>query len=284
MQSASSDKQPPLWIWGGLFVVLAGIACSLYLKQQRSEQQARSSLESYVKKGNSPEQNNQLVLVFGTSQIGWGLDSCSLLQKCIDIANPGSVRVLKIWKHSESLSTFNEIKPVLEKLKPSVIVIEGNMLFYRFPKDAMITKYLQVFRNFFAGKQLDLNYDPDKIFFLRDRTLQEVEGGRAGLIDTTDLESFRTIASGWQKKGCKILVMNFPIEYTLEENKWRSPDTIAFYRNMQYFRQACPFEYVDPGFRLSSAYFIDHAHMNRLGRQKQTSFFCRTVAAQIKRR
>ncbi len=284
MQNASSDNQPPLWIWGGLLVFLAGITCLLYLKQQQAEQKSSSSLESYVKKGIAPEQEKQLILVFGTSQIGWGLDSCNLLEKCIDTANPGSVRVLKIWKHSESLSAFNKIKPVLEKLRPSIIIIEGNMFFYRFPHDTQLSKYLQVFRNFFSGMRTDVNYDPDKTFFLRSRTLQEVEGGRAGLVDTTDLESFRTIASGWQKDGCKILVMNFPIESSLEENKWHSRDTIAFYRNVRYFRRACSFEYVDPGFRLGAAYFIDHAHMNRLGRQEQTAFFCRTVAAQLKRR
>lgn len=263
---------------------LAGIACLLCLKQKQAEWKASNSLESYVKKGITRHQNSRLILVFGTSQIGWGLDSCRLLEDCIDTAKSDSVQVLKIWKHSESLSAFDEIKPVLEKLKPSVVVIEGNMLFYRFPKDSPLTKYLQVFRNFFGGMRPDLNYDPDKIFFLRSRSLQEVEGGRAGLVDSTDLTGFRTIASGWQKDGCKIIIMNFPIESSLEENKWHSPDTIAFYRNMRYFRKTCPFEYVDPGFRLNAAYFIDHAHMNRQGRQEQTAFFCKTVNAQIKRR
>jgi hypothetical protein len=283
MQNASSDKQPPLWIWGGVLVFLAGIACLLFLKQKQAERQTSSSLESYVKNGMTRDQKRLLILVFGTSQIGWGLDSCHLLEKCIDTAKNGSVRVLKIWKHSESLSAFDDIKPVLEKLKPSLVVIEGNMLFYRFPKDAPLTKYLQVFRNFFNGMQTDLNYDPDKIFFLRSRTLQEVEGGRAGLVDSTDLSEFRTIAAGWQKDGCKILIMNFPIETSLEEKKWRSPDTVAFNRNMHYFSEACRAEYVDPGFRLGEAYFIDHAHMNRQGRQQQTAFFCRTVGAQLKR-
>ena len=217
--------------------------------------------------------------MLGTSLTGSGLDSMNVLENGITRRTGKPVRVLKLWKLDAAPSTFTDLSPALLRLRPSLVVIEANMLFYFFEKKKGWPAYTQRFRDFVNRKKEE--YLPDAKPFVLRRQIKELEGFRSGLHDTTHFAGLRQLLAAWQEQGAVVSLLNFPLESALESRKWNSSDTSAFHNNLRYLRRACNITFNNAKEPLDESFFTDHAHMNVRGQQKQSSHFSALAAQQL---
>jgi hypothetical protein len=282
MHNPDQKILPPWWIWLCVLLAAGCAGVGLYLAEQKNRRLETVSMETYLQNGTGSQNGEPLILVFGTSLSECGLDSTRTLETAIGEAFGKPVTVRKIWRHAATLASFDDITEIFKRLKPDCIVIEANMFFYKFPHDPLLSRYINTLREIVAFNKVEHAYFPDARLAYRSSSIAEVDSRRAGLIDTTAISSFRQTAAGWQREGSRLFLLNIPLESALETEKWNSPDTIVFRHNLDYFRKACSFKYIDPLFRLDSTYFFDHAHMNPKGQKKLSAFFCKTLADQLK--
>jgi len=271
------EEHPGLLIWVALLI--AGCCIGVFIiKLPSVDQQEKKSLQSWITDQSSLD-NIPLVVALGTSLTGAGLDSMNVLEKNISAASGLNTRVLKVWKLDAGPETFSDLSTELRRLHPVIAVVEANMLFYSFSKKKGWPEYTQRFRNFINKKKY--YYLPDSKPLVLKRRITELEAFRSGLVDTGKLAAFKDLLVAWQNQGTKILLLNFPLEMPLEARKWNSKDTISFFRNLSYLKEYCRIEYVYPELKLNETNYIDHAHMNNKGQQKQSIFFSNLVAGQL---
>ncbi|MBA4166565.1 MAG: hypothetical protein H0X41_03305 [Chitinophagaceae bacterium] len=277
MSDAQSNHFSGLGVWVALF--LAGCSLCVFITKLPSRQESeKNAMQSWItaQSSSSPE---PIVVALGTSLTGSGLDSTEVLQKMIAEKSGRPVRVLKIWRLDAGPATYDSLLPALVQLRPSVVVIEANMLFYSFSKKKGWPAYVQRFRDFVNNKKEQ--YSPDSKPLVLKRHLSEMETFRSGLIDTGQLVAFTKLLAGWQKEGARLVLFNFPLEASLEIKKWSSADTVSFFRNLHFIERHCRIEFIDAKMRLDETNFIDHAHMNEHGQLKQSLLFCNLVTRQL---
>jgi hypothetical protein len=224
-----------------------------------------------------------VVLIIGTSLVESGLDVSDSISSCVRQATGRNIRVIKIWKDASRPSAIIGNLPALQEIKPDLVVVQANILFYLPADEAILSRYAQTFRDMLAFKNRHIPYMPDFRPIFRTQGISSVDKMRNGLADTTDLNSFRRLAMDWRSKGSRFLFINFPIEATLEQKKWNSPDTAIFYRNLNHLKEKIPLVYTGDHLKLDSSCFFDYAHLNKKGRTIFSAFFCHTLADQIRK-
>jgi hypothetical protein len=279
MSKRGQQGAPGLTVW--LALLVAAMALVLLIFNLPSQDQLeRKGIHTWLARQPHGEKNRPLILMLGTSLTGCGLDSISILESCIHQLSGRETCVCKVWKLNAGPVTFAALSSSLKAAHPAVVIIEANTLFYAFRKEKGWPAYVQRFRDFVS--QRNYVYEPDSKPLVLHRELKELETFRSGLMDTTQLAGFGELLQALQQQGSKIVLFNFPLEAPLEIKKWNSADTAVFFSNMNYLRRYCSLEYADQRMSWDETHFIDHAHMNTKGRQKQTLRFCRLVAEQLK--
>jgi len=281
MDKQAKKKFPPLKIWVMLGVVLILILISLYFLERSSRKNEYSSRESYLKRQFASARGKRIILVLGSSLVQCGLDSSKQLEACIQERCGQSVSVLKVWKVASTISSLTDNMKLLEELKPDWVVVEANMLFYRPIQEPLLVACLRTFRGMISFKPLDKHYAPDEKPVSNRIENAHVDAGRDGMIDTSDLSTFRNLAAKWQAKGTRILLINFPIEASEELKKWKGADTSKFNLNLNYLRQQVFAVYYNPQLKLDTSYFYDFTHMNQKGSAIFSQFFCKELAHQL---
>lgn len=303
MDNAGQKIFPPLRIWIYLFISTLLIAAILFYLDRLQTQYDFDSRSRYVTQGFAAAKGKPVVLVIGTSLLECGLDSSQKIEACVEKLSGKSIGLLKIFRPAATLSEFADRMKTLDQLKPNIVVVEANMLFYRSYQDPILSRCLYVFRSLFTGS-LHQTYFPDEhpyanipqqtvnsignslndtsqISFVRvsEKTVDQL---RNGLIDTSQLSSFRNLAADWQSKGTRFLLINFPIERSEEAKKWNRSDTSAFYFNMRYLHEKIKLEYFNTGLTLDSSFFFDQTHLNLKGSSIFSNSFCRILAIELK--
>ncbi len=283
MDNPAQNKFPPLAVWILLIPAVAVLFAWIYFTERSVQVYERTSRESFVRNGFQAAHNKPVVLIFGTSLVESGLSHSDSLATCIETATGRSTKVIKYWQESAVLSSMIEEMPVLQQVQPSLVIIEANMLFYRGAEVPILTRYGETFRNMLAFKKLLNPYQPDLRPVFQQALSFPIWDMRSGMVDSSELATFRNLAERWQSGGTRFLLVNFPIEKGLESKKWESPDTAAFNRNIDYLERKIPLVYADPHLKLDSTYFFDKAHLNDKGSAIFCEFFCRTIVDQLKK-
>lgn len=274
---------PPLSVW--VFLLFAAICLStcIFFVERSNRLYKKASTENFIRKEFGTANGKPVILIIGTSLVISGLTSCDSLAASIQETTGRDVTVMKLWKPSGLLSSMITELPSLQQVKPSIVVVESNMLFYRGAPNPFLTRYLQTFRDMLTFADLHEPYQPDLRPVFPPLGNLTVEDMRDGLVDSTDLVSFRELANRWQSYGTRFLLVNFPIEVSTELKKWNSPDTAAFNRNLDYLKQKISLEYNFTHFNMDSSYFYDNAHLVPKGNKIFSALICGLVALQMKK-
>jgi hypothetical protein len=283
MDNPGQNKPPPLIVWIVLIPTVAILFGWIYFTERSVRIFERTSRESFVRDGFQAAHGKAIVLIFGTSLVESGLAHSDSLGSCVEKTTGQNTKVIKYWQESGVLSSMIKDMPVLQQVQPSLVVIEANMLFYRGAEVPVLTRYGETFRDMMAFKKLHNVYQPDLRPVYEHELDFPIGTMRSGMIDSADLISFRNLAERWQSGGTRFLLVNFPIEKGLESRKWKSSDTAAFKRNIEFLKKKISLEYADPQLSLDSSYFFDKAHLNDKGSIVFCDFFCRMMARQLKK-
>ncbi len=283
MDNPGQNKPPPLSVWIVLIPTVAILFGWIYFTERSVRIFERTSRESFVREGFQAAHGKAIVLIFGTSLVESGLSHSDSLGSCVEKTTGENTKVIKYWQESGVLSTMIADMPVLQQVQPSLVVMEANMLFYRGAEVPVLTRYGETFRKMMRFKKLREVYQPDIRPVYEQQLSFPIGDMRSGMIDSNDLISFRNLAERWQSGGTRFLLVNFPLEKGLESKKWKSPDTAAFKRNIEFLKKKISLEYADPQLILDSTYFFDKAHLNDKGSIPFCDFFCRTMALQLKK-
>ncbi len=284
MDNPAQQKFPPIRVWVFLLIAAGCLSVWIYFTEKSNRLIENNNKETYISNRFGSAHGRPVILVIGTSLVEAGLCSCDSISHCLQETSGQNICVIKFWKPAATLSSIKNDLPLLQQVKPSLVVIEANMLFYRGVDEPFLSRYMQTFRDMLAFKNFRRPYNPDILHVFPPMGNLSIDDIRAGLMDTTDLASFRDLAASWQSKGTRFLLVNFPIEAALEKRKWNSPDTLSFYRNLNFLKQKISLEYEGDHHNLNSSYFFDDAHLNAKGNNFFSAFFCRSVASQIKKR
>ena len=272
---------PPLWIWMLLFfcsLFFAGFLVHVHSAQTQYEFDSRAS---YLIRGFASAKRKPVVLVIGTSLVEFGLDSSKKIEECIREYAGRSIVLLKVFKSGARLSEIMSHMKSLRQVHPDFVVVEANMLFYRPSQEFLLSKWTYLLHQWIEGATLYHPYIPDSSPSMK-TTGKLIDENRNGLIDTSDISSFRDLAASWQSKGTRFLFLNFPIEKSKEFKKWNGPDTSSFSTNMRFLKEKINLDYVNAGLELDSSFFYDERHMNPKGRNIFFSSFCKALAIQLK--
>jgi hypothetical protein len=284
MDSPSKKIFPPLKTWFLLVVAADLLFVWIYFTEKSNRMAENECRQTYISSRFQRAGGNPVVFIIGTSLVEAGVCSSDSISACLQETSGEPIQVVKVWKPAATLSSFATDLPSLQRVNPGLVVIEANMLFYRGVEEPFLSRYLQTFRDMLAFKNSATPYNPDVRHPFKPLGNLSIDDIRGGLIDTSDLSAFRKMAEHWQSGGTRFLLVNFPIENSLEARKWNSVDTASFFRNLNYLKQKISLAYVGPQLQLDSSYFFDLAHLNNKGNRIFSSFFCRSVAAQLKKR
>ncbi|PWT77571.1 MAG: hypothetical protein C5B59_03595 [Bacteroidetes bacterium] len=272
---------PPLAIW---FFLPVAVLLMIPLLNHLERSQTKYDFESksrYVAGKFANAKDRPIVLVIGTSLVECGLDSSEKIESRVKEISGKPIVLVKLFKRGGTLSNFADNMKLLDQLRPDIVVVEANMLSYRALNETFLNEYLYLFRMLINPDSAYQSYSPDRRpnVIVSNKTVEQL---RNGLIDSTDISSFRELAAAWQSKGTHFLFVNFPIEKSEEFKKWHRADTSAFNTNLRYLRQKIKLEYFNNKLDLDSTFFCDRTHMSLKGSRFFTNSFCREVALQLK--
>ena len=275
---------PPLWLWFLLSLTAITILILSYVYGVREKDNDFYSQWSYVKERLQTAGNKPVVLMLGTSLMQCDLDSTARLEMAVEKLSGKKPLIIKVWKLGTDLNTIINNMPDLEKVHPSLLVVEANMLNYKPNKGNVLNRTLFSFSDILRSRPLRESYSPDKRY---DDIYSLKEGGiikmRNGIVNTANIAGFKKLAYKLHEKGTTVLVVNFPIQDVYEKRKWISSDTAAFKRNLQYLREKVPFHFYQPDFYLDSTFYLDGAHMNKKGSAVFSNWFCSVLSKELRR-
>ncbi|HEX4852392.1 MAG TPA: hypothetical protein VFV08_16360, partial [Puia sp.] len=193
MDNASQKIYPPLRIWIFLFVAILLITAVLFHFDHLQNQHEFDVRSTYVQQGFANAKGRPVILVIGTSLLECGLDSSRKIEECVGEMSGKSIVLLKVFKRAGTLSAIADNMRSLDQLQPDWVVVEANMLFYRSIQEPILSKYLDVYRSLLKSDSIYQPYFPDRRPLVR-RTDKTVDELRKGLIDTSEISSFRDLA------------------------------------------------------------------------------------------
>jgi hypothetical protein len=217
----------------------------------------------------------------GTSLTQCALDSSELLEASVKKITGCDPLILKIWKKAGSLETLMGAVSGLKQFHPDLLLVEANMLCYT-PKEIPLDSRLLTAFHHLAKLRLNNVYMPEEkpTVGFQDVNLA-VENFRAGIVDTTQLISFRNFAVQEQRSGTKILLVNIPLEGSEEFKKWKSADTALFNSNLNFIRKKLAFKYLESNMHLDRSYYLDKGHMNEKGFKTFSNWLCNELSREL---
>jgi hypothetical protein len=278
----SSDKKimPPLRLW--LLLVVVMIFAALLLKRitDINKEKDFAYRTSYLLKQLSNAKEKTVILFLGTSLTKCDLDSSIKIESAIKNESGKDVAIIKIWREGTSIKTITEAMPALQNIHPPLLIVEANMLCYKIKGEGFATEIPATLNKLLRFKK-HLPYAPEEK--PTHRFTEDIIGkNRTGIVDTSELKSFRELAEKLQANGTRIILINYPYEKKEEYKKWSSADTTLFKRNFKYIQQKVNFKYFDPKKNWDSSYYSDGGHMNYKGCLSFTKWICTTLSAELK--
>ena len=161
--------------------------------------------------------------------------------------------IAKIWRSATNLETIIDHMPVLKDIHPDILVVEANMFCYS-AEHSLVNEIPSLLSDV-ADQEISKSYLAEEKPRKRQDTGQIKT--RRGVIDTSQLQSFKQLALLLKKQGTRIVLVNIPVEASEEANKWNSADTVNFKQNFNYIRQQVPFTYLDPGQFWDMSYYFN---------------------------
>ena len=265
MYNSDNKIMPPLRVWLLLLLVVSVLAVLVYLFEEQEQGRDNFAKTSYIQNKIKTSTGRPLILVIGTSLTQCALDSSSILEASVKNIITGNPVILKIWKKGGNLVTMSEVVNQLKQFHPDLLLVEANMLFYSPQVASFSNKLLDAFHQLV---RLRLN----KVYFPEEKPIagfqdmdKPAKNFRNGVVDTSQLISFRNLAVKLQQNGTKILMVNIPLEESEEAKKWNSPDTSIFNANLNFIRRKVAFKYLNINKYLDKSYYLDKGHMNQKG-------------------
>ncbi|MES2647787.1 MAG: hypothetical protein V4717_12970 [Bacteroidota bacterium] len=277
MYSSEPKTAPPLSLWIALaFVVVLMIPVvhksAIIITAKEFEKKA-----IYVQQRIQAAGTRPIIAFVGTSLTAYGMDASDSIE--IDIERITGIRpvVVKIWRRSTTLETMVNAMPVIEKMHPDILVVEGNMLITGSIKTNTTRKFRNALSNVARFPFVNNEYLPDYIS-MRDvkRKAEKVTLARyrAGIADTSELTSFKQLAMRLQQAGTRILLVDFPLENTMELRKWTAKNAGLINRNIEYITKDVAAKHYSPFVDWDSTHFVDGGHMNKQGRRAFSDWLC----------
>jgi hypothetical protein len=282
MYRKPSEAMPPLWLWAVLGMVTVIAFVLVYRFGVVVRENDFQSQMNYAQRRIRSFAGKPVVLILGTSLTQAGLDKTRAMEESVEQLSGKDVVLIKLWKRATRLKTMAEQLHDLEKIHPTLLIVEANMFCYA-PRPTRVNETLQMIRSIMKLDPLRQSFEPD----LREDSTYHYKGGlneyRDLIADTAQIASFRQLVKKLHDKGTSVLLVNFPIEDKEEHKKWNSADTLFFNRNYNFLKAQVPFQFYRPDFYLDSSYFLDHAHMNYKGCTKFSKWMCALIAKELTR-
>ena len=275
-----ADK-PPLPVWLCLALALFAVMGWIFFQEKKIARTGSEAITETLLKRSAHAGTKPVVLVIGTSLVQSGLDSTDRICRCVEANTGTKIILLKCWMSGGDLARISQNQgTVFRGLRPAVVLIETNLLFYRPARTPLLSRFAQTFRDLIGGRR-NPGYDPDERAEILPSDRSAIESARSGLVDSTDLAGFRDICTAWQHTGTRIGLVNIPLEKILENKKWHSADTANFAANLRFLQKTGPVSVNESGLQLDSTYFFDFGHLNRKGNTLFAPWFCRLLSAEV---
>ncbi|MEP7251910.1 MAG: hypothetical protein ABI683_06000 [Ginsengibacter sp.] len=279
MDNNEGKATPPLLIWVIFsiiaLIVITGLFYLRTIKKENDFTQRSYYLQHTIKAaGIKP-----VVLILGTSLTRCAYDSSSKIEKFIQDSTGKRPVIAKVWSNGTNLETIINHMPVLMEIHPDILVVEANMFCYAAEDQHLVNEIPSLLYSLTAERI----YKP---YLPEEKPKKPQDNGeiknRNGIIDTSQLYSFKLLASSLEKQGTKIILVNIPVEASEEIKKWSSSDTLYFNRNMNYVKKEISFTYCDPKQYWDMSYYYNRGHLNLKGCKAFTQWFCEQLSEQVK--
>jgi len=266
MYSSGKQEMPPLWIWSvvGLVVVLsAGLVYKVALLKTEKEFAFKTA---YVRQQFAAAGNHPVILMLGTSLTECGVDSTNKIETNIEQRTGIRPIVIKLWRRATTTATFLASMPVLKKLQPAVLVVEANMLVSGYDGQPWVYRLQSAVVDATHFRILGKPYFPNSVGYYKSEGF-ELNRFNNGVMDTSEIRSFKEFLVAVQARGTRVLLVNFPYQTSVKLNEWNNMHAAEINRNIRYIQNSVPVHYYNPKWCWDSTYFFDGAHMNQKGKQ-----------------
>jgi len=272
---------PPLRVWLLFSALVCVLAVLLYFFEETIEQKDNLARTTYLQNKIKTSADRPVVLIIGTSLTQCALDSSNKFEESIRNRSSVNPLILKIWKGAGNVETMSEIVNQVKQFHPDLLVVEANMFFYSPRGPALTDKLLSAFHTLLKMRLNNVYLPDEKPVTGFQNINQPVENFRDGIVDTSQLISFRNLAVQLQQHGTKIIFVNIPLVAEEEIKKWNSADTIIFRSNLNFMRSKVAFKYLKLNKYLDKSYFLDKGHMNQKGFQTYSGWLCDEISGEL---
>ena len=278
MDNSAKKLAPPLWIWL-IFSLVALISVTILFRLLAIKNENDFAKKTYYlqNKIKTAGRENPIVIILGSSLTRCAYDSSSIMENFIEGRTGKKPVIAKIWRSATNLETIIDHMPVLKDTHPDILVVEANMFCYS-AEHSLINEIPSLLYNV-MDQEISKFYLPEAKPQKRQDTGQIKT--RRGIIDTSQLQSFKQLALILKKQGTRIVLVNIPVEASEEAKKWNSADTINFKQNFDYIQQQVPFTYFDPKQFWDMSYYYNRGHLNMKGCKAFTQWFCNKLSHQV---
>ena len=281
MHNSDNRVMPPLGVWLLLSILVCFFAVLLFLFEEKMDQKDNLARITYLQNTIKTSTEQPVVLILGTSLTQCALDSADKLEKSIRNKSTINPVILKIWKGAGNTETMSEIVDRVKQFHPDLLVVEANMFFYSPRGPALTDKLLSAFHTLIKMRVNNVYLPEEKPVTGFQNINEPVENFRDGVVDTSQLISFRNMAAHLQQHGTKIILVNIPLVEGEEIKKWNSGDTTIFKSNLKFLRDKVAFKYLKPNKYLDKSYFLDKGHMNQKAFQTYSGWLCDEISREL---
>ena len=277
MDNSEQKAMPPLWVWVLLSITALTTIVILFRLLEIKNENDFSKKTYYLQNKIKTAGENPVIVILGSSLTRCAYDSSSTMENFIQASTGRKPVIAKIWRSATNLETIIDHMPVLNDIHPDILVVEANMFCYS-AEQSLINEIPSLFYNV-------ADQENSKSYLAEEKPKKRFDTGqiktRRGIIDTSQLRSFRQLAMFLKAQGTRIILVNIPVEVSEEVKKWNSAEAVNFKRNFNYIQKEIPFIYWDPKLSWDMSYYFNKGHLNMKGCRAFTQWFCEKLSQQV---